>query len=81
MENMTIFVCFDVYPVKDVKFSSSCILKLSLDFATSLTDWMRVVFFSDALGNTLAAHVDKPRVYMGCMKSGEVFSEPWVKLQ
>lgn len=30
----------------------------------------------DALGNTLAAHVDKPRVYMGCMKSGEVFSEP-----
>ncbi|GAB4858403.1 Hydroxyproline O-galactosyltransferase HPGT1 [Ancistrocladus abbreviatus] len=30
----------------------------------------------DALGNTLAAHVDKPRVYIGCMKSGEVFSEP-----
>lgn len=30
----------------------------------------------DALGSTLAAHVDKPRVYMGCMKSGEVFSEP-----
>lgn len=30
----------------------------------------------DALGNTLAAHVVTPRVYMGCMKSGEVFSEP-----
>ncbi|KAL9240505.1 hypothetical protein vseg_014715 [Gypsophila vaccaria] len=29
----------------------------------------------DSLGSTLAAHVDKPRVYMGCMKSGEVFSE------
>ncbi|KAL3653596.1 Hydroxyproline O-galactosyltransferase HPGT1 [Castilleja foliolosa] len=29
----------------------------------------------DALQNTLAAHLDKPRVYMGCMKSGEVFSE------
>ncbi|KAI3458057.1 hypothetical protein Pfo_014720 [Paulownia fortunei] len=29
----------------------------------------------DALGNTLAAHLDKPRVYIGCMKSGEVFSE------
>ncbi|XP_052624708.1 hydroxyproline O-galactosyltransferase HPGT1 [Lactuca sativa] len=29
----------------------------------------------DALGSTLAAHIDKPRVYIGCMKSGEVFSE------
>ncbi|KAL6509272.1 Hydroxyproline O-galactosyltransferase HPGT1 [Orobanche gracilis] len=29
----------------------------------------------DALQNTLAAHLDKPRVYIGCMKSGEVFSE------
>ncbi|KAK8533104.1 hypothetical protein V6N12_076385 [Hibiscus sabdariffa] len=30
----------------------------------------------DALGAKLSAHLDKPRVYMGCMKSGEVFSEP-----
>ncbi|KAF3432887.1 hypothetical protein FNV43_RR23989 [Rhamnella rubrinervis] len=30
----------------------------------------------DALGATLANHLDKPRVYIGCMKSGEVFSEP-----
>lgn len=30
----------------------------------------------DALGNTLATYLDKPRVYIGCMKSGEVFSEP-----
>ncbi|KAL4594884.1 hypothetical protein ACB092_12G051500 [Castanea dentata] len=30
----------------------------------------------DALGTTLATHLDKPRVYIGCMKSGEVFSEP-----
>ncbi|KAL3834275.1 hypothetical protein ACJIZ3_009011 [Penstemon smallii] len=29
----------------------------------------------DALVNTLAAHSGKPRVYIGCMKSGEVFSE------
>ncbi|KAL9262626.1 Hydroxyproline O-galactosyltransferase HPGT1-like protein [Drosera capensis] len=29
----------------------------------------------DALGSALAAHADKPRVYVGCMKSGEVFSE------
>lgn len=30
----------------------------------------------DGLGTTLAAHLDKPRVYIGCMKSGPVFSEP-----
>lgn len=30
----------------------------------------------DTLGATLASHLDKPRVYIGCMKSGEVFSEP-----
>ncbi|TKY56015.1 beta-1,3-galactosyltransferase 11 [Spatholobus suberectus] len=30
----------------------------------------------DALGATLATHLDRPRVYMGCMKSGKVFSEP-----
>lgn len=29
----------------------------------------------DILGNTLATHMDKPRLYIGCMKSGEVFSE------
>ncbi|XP_019194939.1 PREDICTED: hydroxyproline O-galactosyltransferase HPGT1-like [Ipomoea nil] len=29
----------------------------------------------DALGSTLAAYMDKPRVYVGCMRSGEVFSE------
>uniref|UniRef100_A0A1D1XSL5 Hexosyltransferase n=1 Tax=Anthurium amnicola TaxID=1678845 RepID=A0A1D1XSL5_9ARAE len=30
----------------------------------------------DALGTMLASHLDKPRVYIGCMKSGEVFSQP-----
>ncbi|KAL3645710.1 Hydroxyproline O-galactosyltransferase HPGT1 [Castilleja foliolosa] len=30
----------------------------------------------DSLGAVLASHLDKPRVYIGCMKSGEVFSEP-----
>ncbi|XP_039032003.1 hydroxyproline O-galactosyltransferase HPGT1-like [Hibiscus syriacus] len=33
----------------------------------------------DALGAKLSANLDKPRVYMGCMKSGEVFSEPNLK--
>ncbi|KAJ4911407.1 hypothetical protein Rs2_06028 [Raphanus sativus] len=30
----------------------------------------------DVLGSTLAAHLGNPRAYIGCMKSGEVFSEP-----
>ncbi|XP_042505929.1 hydroxyproline O-galactosyltransferase HPGT1-like [Macadamia integrifolia] len=30
----------------------------------------------DSLGAMLSTHLDKPRVYIGCMKSGEVFSEP-----
>ncbi|MED6203555.1 hypothetical protein PIB30_000642 [Stylosanthes scabra] len=30
----------------------------------------------DALGGVLTSHLDKPRVYIGCMKSGEVFSDP-----
>ncbi|KAF8114851.1 hypothetical protein N665_0033s0041 [Sinapis alba] len=30
----------------------------------------------DALGSTLAAHLENPRAYIGCMKSGEVFPEP-----
>ncbi|CAI0546359.1 unnamed protein product [Linum tenue] len=29
----------------------------------------------DALGATLATYLNKPRAYIGCMKSGEVFSE------
>ncbi|XP_050227883.1 hydroxyproline O-galactosyltransferase HPGT1-like isoform X2 [Mercurialis annua] len=33
----------------------------------------------DALGATLTTHLDKPRVYIGCMKSGEVFSEPYFR--
>lgn len=30
----------------------------------------------DALGATLAKHLGKPHAYVGCMKSGKVFSEP-----
>jgi hypothetical protein len=30
----------------------------------------------DKLGVMLASHWDKPRVYIGCMKSGEVISDP-----
>nr|GMD72530.1 hydroxyproline O-galactosyltransferase HPGT1-like isoform X2 [Ipomoea batatas] len=30
----------------------------------------------DAVGAVLASHMDKPHAYIGCMKSGEVFSKP-----
>nr|KYP67392.1 putative beta-1,3-galactosyltransferase 11 [Cajanus cajan] len=30
----------------------------------------------DALGGVLTSHLDKPRVYIGCMRSGKVVSEP-----
>ncbi|KHN25660.1 Putative beta-1,3-galactosyltransferase 11 [Glycine soja] len=33
----------------------------------------------DALGGVLTSHLDKPRVYIGCMKSGQVFSEPYFR--
>ncbi|KAK4844475.1 hypothetical protein QYF36_020650 [Acer negundo] len=33
----------------------------------------------DNLGAILSSHLDKPRVYIGCMKSGEVISEPTLK--
>lgn len=30
----------------------------------------------DAFGGVITSHLEKPRVYIGCMKSGEVFSDP-----
>ncbi|KAG8496088.1 hypothetical protein CXB51_009443 [Gossypium anomalum] len=38
--------------------------------------WCRCKGRVDALGAKLSAHLDTPRIYMGCMKSGEVFSDP-----
>ncbi|KAG6788250.1 hypothetical protein POTOM_004309 [Populus tomentosa] len=35
-----------------------------------------IIFCTDALGATLSTHLDKPGAYIGCLKSGEVFSEP-----
>lgn len=31
---------------------------------------------TDAIGSVLTTYLDKPRAYIGCMKSGEVFSQP-----
>ncbi|XP_047337660.1 hydroxyproline O-galactosyltransferase HPGT1 [Impatiens glandulifera] len=59
--------------------------KMKLFFAQAVEHWDAEFFVKvnddvyvniDALGATLAAHLDKPRAYIGCMKSGEVFSEP-----
>ncbi|XP_062149392.1 hydroxyproline O-galactosyltransferase HPGT1 isoform X2 [Alnus glutinosa] len=47
--------------------------KWDADFYAKVNDDVYVNI--DALGTTLAAHLDKPRLYIGCMKSGEVFSE------
>lgn len=44
------------------------------EFYTKINDDVYVNI--DALGSLLGTHLDKPRIYMGCMKSGEVFSEP-----
>ncbi|KAJ8764907.1 hypothetical protein K2173_010372 [Erythroxylum novogranatense] len=35
-----------------------------------------ILYNKDSLGAALSAHLDKPRAYIGCMKSGEVISEP-----
>ncbi|KAL5727218.1 Hydroxyproline O-galactosyltransferase HPGT1 [Ranunculus cassubicifolius] len=44
------------------------------EFYTKVNDDVYVNI--DPLGALLETHLDKPRLYMGCMKSGEVFSEP-----
>lgn len=58
--------------------------KMKLFFALAAENWEADFFAKanddvyvniDALGSTLAAYADKSRVYIGCMKSGEVFSE------
>lgn len=40
-----------------------------------MTSLSYTLSYTDSLGAMLSAHVDKPRVYLGCMKSGEVFSD------
>jgi len=56
---------------------------------SQLQDLIREIFFmelrllvlclwgcgADKLGTMLASHLKKPRVYVGCMKSGEVVSD------
>ncbi|XP_071919154.1 hydroxyproline O-galactosyltransferase HPGT1-like isoform X1 [Coffea arabica] len=59
--------------------------KAKLFFAHAVENWNAEFYVKvnddiyiniDALGAALASHLDKSRVYIGCMKSGEVFSQP-----
>lgn len=61
-------------PKKARIFFSYAADKLDAEFYAKVND--DVYINIDALGNALASHLDKARVYIGCMKSGEVFSEP-----
>nr|XP_027110151.1 hydroxyproline O-galactosyltransferase HPGT1-like isoform X2 [Coffea arabica] len=60
-------------PNKTKSFFAYAAENWDADFFAKIND--DVYLNIDALGNTLAGYVDKPRVYVGCMKSGEVFSE------
>ncbi|KAA3475958.1 hydroxyproline O-galactosyltransferase HPGT1-like [Gossypium australe] len=61
-------------PKKVKMFFSLAADKWDADFYAKVNDDVYVNI--DALGATLSSHLDKPRVYIGCMKSGQVFSEP-----
>ncbi|XP_044468417.1 hydroxyproline O-galactosyltransferase HPGT1 [Mangifera indica] len=60
-------------PKKAKLFFAYAADKWDADFYAKVNDDIYVNI--DALGATLATYVDKPRAYIGCMKSGEVFSE------
>lgn len=62
------------YPKKAKLFFAYAADKWDAEFYAKVNDDVYVNI--DAFGATLATHLEKPRVYIGCMKSGEVFSEP-----
>ncbi|EPS64049.1 hypothetical protein M569_10732, partial [Genlisea aurea] len=62
-------------PSKKTKlFFAEAVEKWDADYYAKLNDDVYVNI--DSLKNVLTAHLNEPRVYIGCMKSGEVFSEP-----
>lgn len=62
------------FPNKAKLFFSYAVDKWDAEYYAKVNDDVYVNI--DSLGATLATHLDKPRVYIGCMKSGDVFSEP-----
>ncbi|KAL4360723.1 hypothetical protein GQ457_04G038430 [Hibiscus cannabinus] len=61
-------------PKKAKMFFALAADRWDADFYAKVNDDVYVNI--DALGAALTSHLNKPRVYIGCMKSGEVFSEP-----
>ncbi|GAV63537.1 Galactosyl_T domain-containing protein/DUF4094 domain-containing protein [Cephalotus follicularis] len=61
-------------PKKAKSFFIHALENWDAEFYAKVTD--DVYFKIDVLGAILSTHLDKPRVYIGCMKSGQVFSEP-----
>ncbi|KAJ9139803.1 hypothetical protein P3X46_030502 [Hevea brasiliensis] len=61
------------FPNKAKLFFAHAVDKWDAEFYAKVNDNIYVNI--DALGATLATQLDKPRVYIGCMKSGAVFSE------
>ncbi|KAJ4823805.1 Hydroxyproline O-galactosyltransferase HPGT1 [Turnera subulata] len=62
------------HPKKSKLFFTHAVENWEAEFYAKVND--DVYINIDALGATLSTHLDKPRAYIGCMKSGEVFSEP-----
>ncbi|XP_060203775.1 hydroxyproline O-galactosyltransferase HPGT1 [Lycium barbarum] len=60
-------------PKKTKLFFAHAADSWTADFYAKVND--NVFVNLDSLGNTLASYSSVPRVYIGCMKSGEVFSE------
>jgi len=61
-------------PKKPKLYFSNAADTWDADFYVKVQD--NVFVNIDKLGAMLATHWDKPRAYIGCMKSGEVFSNP-----
>ncbi|XVF51446.1 hypothetical protein PTKIN_Ptkin04bG0186000 [Pterospermum kingtungense] len=75
----------DFIILNHVEAPEECSKKIKIFFVNAVESWDAEFYVKvnndvyvkiDALGATLSTHLDKPRVYMGCMNSGEVFSEP-----
>lgn len=65
---------YDELPKKTKHFFSEAVSAWDADFYVKVDDDVYVNL--NKLILMLTRHKDKPRVYVGCMKSGEVFTEP-----
>eukprot|EP00897_Mesotaenium_endlicherianum_P011015 jgi/Mesen1/9942/ME000705S09079 len=68
---------YDELPKKTKIFFATAVARWNADFYMKVDDDVYVNI--DKLGSVLAGHRDKPRMYFGCMKSGEVFIEPYFR--